>query len=168
MLGCLPYRLRACIKEKKSLKRFFEENVTDEDKLELLKWQDRADGWTALHLSTGENNVEAIADILYLVPNRELGRHLKVSTRLKNTAVQIAARWNFVDILKLIFAKVRRSSDCTNCVIDLLLHQNSEGKVALLCAADYNNFEAVQLLIKTAESVTGTTDNSLLCKMLSV
>ena len=51
MPECLPYRLRACIKEKKSLKRFFEENVTDEDKLELLKWQDRADGWTALHLS---------------------------------------------------------------------------------------------------------------------
>ena len=89
-------------------------------------------------------------------------------TRLKNTAVQIAARWNFIDILKLIFTKVSRSSDCTNCIVDLLLHQNSEGKNAFLCAADYNNFEAVQLLIITAESVTGTTDNSLVYKMLSV
>ena len=166
MLGCLPYRLRAGIKEKKSLKRFLEENVTDGNKLELLKWQDRADGWTDLHLSTVENNGEAIADILHLVPNRELWRYLKDLTRLKNTAVQIAARWNFTDILKLIFAKVSRSSDCTNCIVDLLLHQNSEGKNTLLCAADYKNFETVQLLIITAENAT--TDKLLLYKMLSV
>ena len=150
----LSYRLSVCIKKKRSLKRFFDENVTDGKKPELLKWQDRAVGWTALHLSTVENNGEAIADILHLAPNSELWRYLKVLTRLKNTAVQIAARWNLTNTLKLIFAKVSRSSDCTNCVVDLLLHQNSEGKNALLFAADYNNFEAVQLLIKTAESAT--------------
>ena len=132
----------------------------------MLKWQDRADSWTALHLSAVENNVEATADILHLVPNSELWHYLKILTRLKNTAVQIAARWNFIDILKLIFAKVSRSSDCTNCVVDLLLHQNSEGKNAHLCGADYNNFRAVQLLIKTAESAT--TDKSLVYKVLSV
>ena len=118
----LSYRLSVCIKKKRSLKRFFGENVADGNKLEMLKWQDRADGWTDLHLSTVENNGEAIADILHLVPNRELWRYLKDLTRLKNTAVQIAARWNFIDILKLIFAKVSRSSDCTNCVVDLLLY----------------------------------------------
>ena len=66
--------------------------------------------------------------------------------------VQIAARWNYVDVIEKVLNSFEGASNEAECMHYLMLHQNKEGKNALLCAADYNMFSAVDYLIRLSQS----------------
>lgn len=135
-------------------------------RLKLLTSQD-TDGWTALNYAVVDGNTQAVFDITDLIPKEEFYSHLMILTKLGNTAVQIASRWNLTEMVEKMFSKLEGCRVGQElCWDKILLHQNLEGKTALLCAADYNMVAAVKLLMRYAQSLRG--DNSHLIKMLSI
>lgn len=134
--------------------------------LELLKVQDR-DGWTTLNYAVVEKNTQAVFDIIDSIPKQELYSHLMILTKLENTAVQIASRWNLTEMVKKIFSKLEGCSVGQQWCLDAILcHHNLEGKTAILCAADYYMVEAVMFLLGHAQKLGE--DNYHLMKMLKI
>ena len=115
----------------RSVKDFLESIVPGSvtNQLALLKNQDKADRWTPLALATVEHNRTAVQEILEFLPKEEIWSHLKQLTLLGNTVVQIAARWNYVDVIEKVLNSFEGASNEAECIHYLLLDQNKEGKM---------------------------------------